>query len=410
VRPVGGSEWKGTANSQFALLVDPLDPQRYYAFCFVKIGAVPANELGPIARQSLAEAALLVIGPVPTDVDVALATNFRDRVAERLNQFGASRETRAAVPPGNIFHRDTKIERRSPFVQVVLPIVDAYQAMPPRSRYQNDRNRALAALETAVQAADKFVPQSVRDTLAGSPPQVPSPDAAIKSATPFDLESFDFSATLEALEKSKDAAAKESEAAGKAIETLHDSVLDLSDDVRRYAAEYERLREAATRAVSFAALEARQVTVGLGSTVLDADTNRAVYVSLDTGMAYSWELETVAFYAGTNVYLRPINKKAPLRGFSRRFAITVGVTTSIKDESRRADDLRTTTDPGGSNSVLLGAGLRVTPSVRVGAGALVFREADPNPLITQKSAAVTPYVSFALDVDLGAMLQKLFQP
>jgi hypothetical protein len=35
-----------------------------------------------------------------------------------------------------------------------------------------------------------------------------------------------------------------------------------------------------------------------------------------------------------------------------------------------------------------------------GGGALVFRESDPNPLVTRKSAAVTWYVSFSFDLNL----------
>ena len=51
-------------------------------------------------------------------------------------------------------------------------------------------------------------------------------------------------------------------------------------------------------------------------------------------------------------------------------------------------------------SLVLGAGYRVTSSLRGGAGVLVFQQADPNPLVTQKSAAATWYASFSLDLDI----------
>jgi hypothetical protein len=94
--------------------------------------------------------------------------------------------------------------------------------------------------------------------------------------------------------------------------------------------------------------------------------------------------------------------------FGRRFALTIGVTTSVKDESRRAEDLRPATGDDGTNSLLLGGGLRVTPSIRGGAGALIFKETDPDPLITQKSVVATPYASLAVDINLGGLLKQFF--
>jgi hypothetical protein len=71
-------------------------------------------------------------------------------------------------------------------------------------------------------------------------------------------------------------------------------------------------------------------------------------------------------------------------------------------------DLRATPDnQETSNSLLLGAGFRVTPSIRIGGGVLVFKESDPNPLIEQTSVSTTPYVSFAADVDVARLFKSL---
>jgi hypothetical protein len=95
--------------------------------------------------------------------------------------------------------------------------------------------------------------------------------------------------------------------------------------------------------------------------------------------------------------------------FLHRFALTVGITTTVTDASRRAEDLRATPDDTDtSNSLLLGGGLRVTPSLRVGAGVLVFKESDPNPLIKQTSVAVTPYVGFTADVNVAQVFRSVF--
>ena len=61
---------------------------------------------------------------------------------------------------------------------------------------------------------------------------------------------------------------------------------------------------------------------------------------------------------------------------------------------------KTRSDLFWNQSLVLGAGYRLTSSVRGGGGALVFRESDPNPLISRKSAAVTWYISFSFDLNL----------
>jgi hypothetical protein len=72
----------------------------------------------------------------------------------------------------------------------------------------------------------------------------------------------------------------------------------------------------------------------------------------------------MVFYAGANIYVRPVNKKAPLgRSFRSRFAFTIGVTTTVVDASRNVSDLRAAAANNTSNSLLLGAGIRVTPSL-----------------------------------------------
>jgi len=128
-------------------------------------------------------------------------------------------------------------------------------------------------------------------------------------------------------------------------------------------------------------------------------TEQKNYVSVDAGVLYAGDIGIGALYVGSNIYFRPVNKKAPLTAFSslgRRLALTVGLTvSSVADENNR-----TRSDLFWNQSLVLGGGLRLASSVRAGAGALVFRQADPNPLITTKSAAVTWYVSFSFDLDL----------
>lgn len=131
----------------------------------------------------------------------------------------------------------------------------------------------------------------------------------------------------------------------------------------------------------------------------DGRTGQKNYVSVDAGVLYAGDIGIGALYVGSNIYFRPINKRAPLGGFGdvgRRLALTVGLTvSSIADENNK-----TRSDLFWNQSMVLGGGYRFASSVRGGAGVLLFRQSDPNPLITRKSAAVTWYVSFSFDLDL----------
>jgi hypothetical protein len=130
----------------------------------------------------------------------------------------------------------------------------------------------------------------------------------------------------------------------------------------------------------------------------DGRTAQKNYVSVDAGVLFAGDISIGALYVGANVYFRPINKDAPLRGAGagQRLALTVGVTiSSVADE-----DNRTRSDLFWHQSLVLGAGYRLTSSLRGGGGVLVFQQADLNPLVTQRSTAATWYASFSLDLDV----------
>jgi hypothetical protein len=133
---------------------------------------------------------------------------------------------------------------------------------------------------------------------------------------------------------------------------------------------------------------------------VEGRTSQKSHVSADIGLLYAGDIAIGAVYVGANIYFRPINTDAPLSEASsigRRLALTVGITVSpLSDENDR-----TRSDLFWNQSLVLGAGYRLTSSIRAGGGALVFLESDPNPLITAKEIATTWYVSFSFDVDVG---------
>jgi hypothetical protein len=147
------------------------------------------------------------------------------------------------------------------------------------------------------------------------------------------------------------------------------------------------------------------------STLGTFDTFSHYYVTADAGVLYAPEIRTTAPYIGTNFYLRPVNRDVSLTkksSFGRRFALIVGLTMKTIEDSqkqRRADLF-------GTQSLVVGAGYRITDIFRVGTGVLVFNRKNPNPLIKTQHVGSVPYVSISFDWDLAKTfggLSKLFQ-
>ena len=143
------------------------------------------------------------------------------------------------------------------------------------------------------------------------------------------------------------------------------------------------------------------------TTYFFANSKSSDYISLDVGLLYAREIKETSVYVGTNFYLRPVAKSVPLRtrgGFLRRFAFTIGL--AFQDIE---DDRSTRSALIGPMSLVLGAGIRLSKYVRLGGGALVFRERDPEtfPLTTRTSLASSPYISASFDVDVGKQVRGL---
>src|SRR6185503_8879409 len=158
---------------------------------------------------------------------------------------------------------------------------------------------------------------------------------------------------------------------------------------------------------------ARTLILADASTLGNFTTSQKNYISLDAGLSWAPELEEVVPYLGTNIYFRPVNRNAPLSSlgnfrqtFSRRFSMTFGLTaSSIADESSAGG---TQTDLFGNQSLMLGAGLRVTDAMRLGAGAIVFKEDDPSPLINEEKLNTSYYLSLSFDIDVVSLFAKPF--
>jgi hypothetical protein len=150
-----------------------------------------------------------------------------------------------------------------------------------------------------------------------------------------------------------------------------------------------------------------------GSTTGSFATQSQNYISADTGIVCTPALGECNTYAGTNIYFRPINKAAPLNQFggffqtlNRRLAFTLGLTVQGVGDEKTRDDLFN------NQSLLLGLGARLTNSVRMTAGGLLFKKLDPNPLSSDESLTTTYFLSISFDIDVAPALQgigSLFQ-
>lgn len=191
------------------------------------------------------------------------------------------------------------------------------------------------------------------------------------------------------------------------------AIADALTHARRLAADMTQIAAALTERDAALVTLTEQIVVLMrderfieATSVADGATTQNNYISADGGILYAGDIGTAAVFIGSNIYLRPVNKDAPLSqkgSFSRRFAFTVGMTvSSVADENER-----TRSDLFGNSGLVLGAGIRVTQSIRLGGGVLVFKEADENPLVTKKSAATTWYMSFSFDLDVAKGLQGL---
>jgi hypothetical protein len=170
-----------------------------------------------------------------------------------------------------------------------------------------------------------------------------------------------------------------------------------------YAHEVQTALAARERALARAADEvvAQAETAVLRETLVtdSVSSEGGVYVSLDLGVLYPPELERATLTVGANVYFAPVNKRAPLRanGVRQRLALTFGLTVT---NMRREEETRWENLLGEKANLFVGLGYRLTRSLRLGGGFVLFQKNDENPLVDEQSLAVTPYVSLSFDVDL----------
>jgi len=131
------------------------------------------------------------------------------------------------------------------------------------------------------------------------------------------------------------------------------------------------------------------------------------YISADVGMAVPIFAGgggvDVAPFLGINLYFTGVDKEVPLSvedSFLKRFSVTGGITlNTIQDSKKTVEGIVN------GNALLAGAGFRLTDYLRVGAGAVLLRQSDANPVATgTKHVRATPYLAVSIDVDVAGIV------
>jgi hypothetical protein len=180
-----------------------------------------------------------------------------------------------------------------------------------------------------------------------------------------------------------------------------------------------RTRSAGIRAMAEqVGAELEKVVRFTGTTTTDWRTRATAYISADVGLAYSPEIDSFFFYFGTNIYLGPVNKKAPLSyrddgwgTIRKRLALTFGIPLNPFEQNQTV----TLTDPQGgqldgvigSRPLLVGIGWRLTDILRLTGGSVIFNVRDPNPLIDDKQLRRSGFIALSVDWDIKSTFSGL---
>ena len=176
--------------------------------------------------------------------------------------------------------------------------------------------------------------------------------------------------------------------------------------LRIVATRLEERTKAITESVAKLEAQVHEQVLVTATTIGNFGTRHRWYISADVGVAVAPDIDEVFPYIGVNVYFRPINKDAPLRGFDfwRRTAFMMGV-TYLSDLTTGHSDRKNLFN---NRMGLIGVGARVTDGIRVSGGSLVFKSHVPNPSVDDYTLVWTPFFSLSIDWDVASTVTSWF--
>lgn len=131
------------------------------------------------------------------------------------------------------------------------------------------------------------------------------------------------------------------------------------------------------------------------------------YISLDFGIGYAFRIDSFFLYGGVNFYISPVNTDAPVplldftgsNRLRKRISLHLGLTTKgIEDEDRK--------HLFSGTSLLVGLGFRVTRSIMINGGVILFRQVDENPLNDTLHKKRTAFCSLSFDINIKKLIGK----
>ncbi len=448
--PDAGQAAAGTTTAN--ITVDPVDANRYLCFKFSVTRTLTAAEIKTFTDSAISEADIRLRGELLRrdgfTGDQVEELRKALRVAAGIDQPAAGSGLRREVKPGSMLSSDPTAEARNEFTSWLGGIfaatlnrksilddlnapngqVDAAAralaaaAVNPLLNRLRGKNPSVDLLLTIVGASSDLTTGRARSAAIGLPPDVADtkPLNRMWDTTEVDPRLKvvrDWIATVSAVQTFVAGASADIVAPPIADADRAALVLQLANAraaLDPVGSAIGGLRDALAlrhdALVAFAATIGTRVSadafVGTSS-FADFNTRSTWYLSADIGLGFAPRLKSAFPYAGGNIYFRPVNKEAPLslRGsFGRRFSAMVGASfsTDLEKPGQIANSL-------GTRMLLIGVGFRLTDILRAGAGAVVVKALDPNPLLTgDLGVQLTPFFSLSIDWDAKTTFQRVF--
>lgn len=159
-------------------------------------------------------------------------------------------------------------------------------------------------------------------------------------------------------------------------------------------------------------IESMQVVDMLGYSYPTSVADQAkLQMHIDIGGGYIWGADQFSTIYLLSFYFRPYKRTTPWRAIApgERFWTLVSLDVGFTGRTFNTNEIRGvsfTNDNTNPRALLLGVGCRLASFVKFNGGMAVYQAQDPNPLISEYSTRVRPYVGLTIDINAkGAFTQ-----
>ncbi|MCT4587497.1 MAG: hypothetical protein N4A71_06715 [Carboxylicivirga sp.] len=189
---------------------------------------------------------------------------------------------------------------------------------------------------------------------------------------------------------------------GRKIRTIRDSLRNNQEELKSIKDSiYQPISDVSYNRIIGVNTFTQDIKTSSGNTVLPDFGLVNIFAFGNSDMTYF-----LRPYLGVNISFRPINKNQRISQIQNRtiwhsLSWTLGLTLgSIENEE--FDDLF------GGMTFVTGVGIRVHRFIRVTPGFSLFKEKDINPLISESTLEIAPFVSISFDLDVSNNVQKFY--